>query len=211
MIRDPYSGLSNPLQVASPDCANRYSTSFEPANGFCCGRIDKSWLLSMKRKREKARKQWLNIESPGSGVKCPLYKQIICREGWRSWRVLSAKFSGCRIWHLWVTSVSNVLLSDEISARKLNSLPLIERCGGKVLLCELKNFSCELQMSSALNFVPLNSHTTPRWERFSPSQIITTRSKWRRRECKFCVNPRWPKSYASTNSPCLPLFALIFS
>lgn len=31
MMRDPNSEFSKPLQVASPDCANRYSTSFEPA------------------------------------------------------------------------------------------------------------------------------------------------------------------------------------
>lgn len=38
IIREPYSEFSRPLQVASPDWANRYSTSFEPANEW----VDKS-------------------------------------------------------------------------------------------------------------------------------------------------------------------------
>lgn len=65
MMRDPYSEFSRPLQVASPDCANRYSTSFEPANEWAALiRVVLLTLWSDMRGKSRKQKQSLNIESP---------------------------------------------------------------------------------------------------------------------------------------------------
>jgi hypothetical protein len=64
IIRDPYSEFSRPLQVASPDCANRYSTSFEPANEWAT--MIRAVLLTLwsdMRTKSTKQKQSLNIEN----------------------------------------------------------------------------------------------------------------------------------------------------